>query len=176
MAKQPMLRMWFDALDTLPDLALSPQYQVRSFQPGDEGLWIALLQENGELGHWDGERAGKVFVAENGRVWRESIHFIMEGSKAVATACVQVHNLHPNLPELGWVAAAPDYRGKGLGWAACMAVLHFMRDRGYDRCFLKTNDKRLPAIKTYLRLGFTPDMSHASYPARWEEIRASLPK
>ena len=36
--------------------------------------------------------------------------------------------------------------------------------------YLTTDDWRIPAIKSYLRIGFTPDISTEDFKARWDEI------
>lgn len=167
--------MVHDHLDCLVPPEIPEGYRVRRFVPGDEPVWVALLQENGELGEWTRERAERLFTAKRGAVWRESIHYIGHGPRPVATACVQLHEDSPDTPELGWVAVSPDYRRRGLGRAICLVVMDFMREQGYLRCFLRTDDRRLPAIKTYLRLGFVPDLEyHGSFPARWQAVRAAL--
>ena len=35
---------------------------------------------------------------------------------------------------------------------------------------LTTDDWRLPAIKTYLNVGFKPDVSDDEFKARWEKV------
>lgn len=173
MAQKPQLRMGLADFDRLPPLALPDGCSVRPYRTGDERAWAALLQENGELGAWSVERAEAAFQGGS-RVWRESIHFVFCAERPVATACVQLHDADPRVPELGWVAVAPDQRGRGLGRAVSLAVLHFMREQGYERCFLRTDDHRLAAIRLYLRLGFEPDMSQESYPARWQAVYRAL--
>jgi mycothiol synthase len=87
--------------------------------------------------------------------------------------------LHPGadggvLAELGWVVVAPEHRGRGLGTLVCRAVIGFIARLGYDRAFLKTDDFRLPAIQTYLALGFEPALVDPSHPARWAVIHRLL--
>ena len=172
---RPQLRMRYDDLNGLPPLELPVCYHVRRFASGDEPIWVALLRDNGELGDWDLERAKRLFSAKKGAVWRKSIHFIMHGQRPVATACVRLHLDLPDTAELGWVAVIPDYRWRGLGRAVCLAVMHFMHEQGYRSCFLRTDDRRLPAIKTYLGLGFRPDLEyHSTFPGRWEAVMAAL--
>jgi GNAT superfamily N-acetyltransferase len=94
----------------------------------------------------------------------------------VATA--QLH-LHPDdeyapLAELGWVAVRPEHRGRRLGSAVCLAVMHYAKVTGYRELFLRTDDGRLPAIRLYLRLGWQPWMRDASSPARWQDILAKV--
>ncbi len=42
---------------------------------------------------------------------------------------------------------------------------------GYNLC---TDDWRLPAVKTYLNLGFEPEIIHESHPARWKAVFETL--
>jgi hypothetical protein len=40
--------------------------------------------------------------------------------------------------------------------------------------FLTTDDWRIPAIKSYIRAGFIPDLSTEDFKARWEKIYAII--
>lgn len=170
---RPQLRMVRPHLNELPEPALPAPLKLRVYQPGDEALWVGVLNENGQLGKWDLARAESAFRG-SGWVWRESIHLIMHGERAVATACMQLHKARPDLPELGWVAVVPQWQRQGLGRAVSLFVLHFMKRQGYQHCILRTDDFRLPAIQTYLRLGFWPELSHPSFPDRWQAVFAQL--
>ena len=46
--------------------------------------------------------------------------------------------------------------GKNLGYSLSLAALNYFRKKGIKEVFLYTDDFRLPAIKTYLKLGFKP--------------------
>jgi len=162
-------------LDVLPELVVPAGFELRTFGSDDVVRWAELLAANGELGEWDVERASRYFAAESQMVLAGSF-FVTHGDKPVATA--QLHR-HPDdtyspTPELGWVAALRDYRGQGLGRAVCLAVLHFAASAGYDTIFLRTDDHRLPAIRTYLRLGFEPWLVDPSAPERWARILSLL--
>jgi mycothiol synthase len=45
---------------------------------------------------------------------------------------------------------------------------------GYRRIYLLTDDFRLPAIKTYLRLGFVPFLFEEGMEQRWREVLRRL--
>lgn len=80
---------------------------------------------------------------------------------------------HADFPGEGWfrmVASDPEFRGKGLGKQVCLAALHSLAKRGYKTAVLCTDDDRIPAIKTYLSLGFEPVYIHESHRDRWERI------
>ena len=68
------------------------------------------------------------------------------------------------------VAALPEARGLGLGGLLTQHVLDFFLARGVDYITLDTDDFRLPAIKTYLRLGFIPVLSEYGAEQLWRDI------
>lgn len=52
--------------------------------------------------------------------------------------------------------ASPEYRGIGLGaWSTMQAVRHLGRTRPGTTCWLVVKQGNVPAIRTYLRAGFT---------------------
>lgn len=98
--------------------------------------------------------------------------FLVEhDGQAVATASYQ---LHPgDFPQSGWVhwvGARPREQGNGLGRVVVHAVLRESLANGKVNVGLNTEDFRVPAIRTYLKLGFEPEMCDDSHPARWEKI------
>lgn len=157
--------------------ALPDGYRLCAFRPGEELLWGELLGLSGELGPWDTERIFKAFDPVQkkgiGRVWKESIHLIryQDERLPVATACSQLHEAHPDLPELSWVKVAPRHRGRGLGKAVCLAVLDLLQRHGYRRCFLRTNTSRLAAVNLFFALGFEPYVDDPKHDAAlWESV------
>lgn len=170
---QPQLRMRFTRFDDLAAIRLPAGFSLRTYQPGDERVWVDLLNRNAQLGEWSLERQEKTW--QNGeRIPPDGLFFIVCEGKAVATACVTLHPLTTDPFELGWVAVDPDYQGRRLATPVCLAVLHNLRERGCQRAYLLTEDHRLPAIRTYLNLGFTPELTDPSHPERWRVIDERL--
>jgi mycothiol synthase len=96
--------------------------------------------------------------------------------KLVATA-MAVHSpckLHPFGGELGWVAGDPAHSGKGLGLAVCSAVTRRFIEAGYRRIYLRTDDWRLPALKTYMKLGYVPFIYAPDMVERWKKVYDKL--
>lgn len=162
-----------DKLTVAPEVKLPPGYELRRLKDGEEEAYFALMQAAGfkEWG-WamlkDWQRRilpGGVYVIEH-----------LATGKLVATT-MATHNpsdQHPYGGELGWVAADPGHLGKRLGEAACAAVIrHYLRC-GYTRIYLKTDDFRLAAIKTYLRMGFEPLIDDDTMPGRWTAVHEKL--
>lgn len=93
----------------------------------------------------------------------------------VATASYQL--MPKDFPHSGWVhyvGANPTESGKGLGRIAVLAVLRRAQEDGRTDAYLTTDDPRLPAIRTYLRLGFAPDMWHESHAERWRAVYQAM--
>ncbi|MGQ9555541.1 MAG: GNAT family N-acetyltransferase [Anaerolineae bacterium] len=171
--KLPQLIMRLADLGHLPEVKLPPGYELRRFRPGDEQVWIDLLNSTGSLGEWSLATARERMSAPVAHVVAEGIHFITSDGIAVATACL-THHTDREEAELGWVGASPLHQGKGLGYQVSLATLHYIRQRGYRAAVLFTDDHRLPAIKTYLRLGFRPIITHESHPQRWQALLSQL--
>src|SRR5690606_34620595 len=122
MSDKPQLRMYFSRFYNLPSLKLPPGVKLRSFEPGDEERWARVVSSAGDLGEWSVERA-KSAMSGASRIESKGIHFLVVDGKEIATACVQVDEARPHLPELGFVAVSPEYRGHGFGYLISLAVL-----------------------------------------------------
>ena len=173
-ANPPQLHMKH-RLTNLPELTVPSGYSLRAMRPDELPVWVALLNDNGELGEWDLERADGVFRGGQ-RVPYDGCFFITRDGEPVATAQLTLHHDGPYapMPELGWVAASPGHRGHGLGSVATLAVLHHAVAAGYRELFLLTDDHRLPALNIYFKLGFEPWIVDATAPERWAKVEQAL--
>ena len=171
--KPPQLKMQLRAFGALEPVNLPPGYTVATLAERDASEWIAVLNANGQLGAWDRERAARCFNDPR-PVLPEGTALVMHGDRPVATACTVLPTPAEPRHELGWVAVDPAHQGQGLGLQVCAAVLWYARRRGWPASTLNTDDWRLPAIRTYLKLGFEPEITHDSHPARWQEVHRLL--
>lgn len=73
-----------------------------------------------------------------------------------------------------WVMTHPDFRGKSLGKAASVAVMHRLKKEGYRAFSLLTDDFRAAALKTYLDLGWRPWLYLEDMEGRWRAIAEKL--
>ncbi len=166
----PQLRMRYLPTTPPPMAGMPAGYQLRSFEKGDEQGWADLLNANAELGEWSLERIAGILAVGLNRQF-----FVASGSQL--TACAGVHDAlldEVEYWEIGWVASHPGHRGLGLGAKVTAAALTHALTLSARPVILRTDDFRLPAIKSYLRLGFTPLLDHSSYPERWRLIAARL--
>ncbi|WP_171804974.1 GNAT family N-acetyltransferase [Mahella australiensis] len=90
----------------------------------------------------------------------KAVYGIEHDGKLVATAAIHIVPEYGETPELHWVATHPDYRGEGLGKAIVLYTLHEMKRMGFKDVLLITQPERIPAIKLYLSIGFTPEVGN----------------
>ena len=72
------------------------------------------------------------------------------------------------------VCVRPEDRGRRLGYWLTVAALRYFRDHGFERAILSTDDYRLSAIRAYFDLGFEPEETDSSHPARWKAVLEAL--
>ena len=95
--------------------------------------------------------------------------FIVYGGKAIATLTV-VCDPETKDGLIHMVGSLPESRGKGVGNMLVAIADHVLKTTGMQTARPKTDDFRVPAIKTYLRIGFKPDLSTEDYVQRWDAI------
>ena len=171
--------LWPEHLQEMPpeslaaEQALPAGYRLRTYRPEDETGYLAVMHAAG-FTHFDHKAV---------QLWLDKVlpdgFFLVEHEptgQIVATA-MATHNpspLHPFGGELGWVAGSPEHAGKHLGRVVCAAVTARFLRAGYRRIYLKTDDWRLPAIATYLRLGYVPFLYADDMAERWRVVCARL--
>ena len=165
--------MALPSLAGLPAAEVADGYRLRTYQPGDESAWCRLVNEciGGECTE---EQCRRELT---GQPWFDpaDLFFVGQEGEVVGTACAL---RRPDLGvEVGYVhmlAVLPEHRGSRLGRTLTLAVLHRLREAGYRSAILQTDDWRLAAIKTYLSLGFRPEMTDESHEGRWREVGGRL--
>lgn len=162
--------MRLTSLHDLPDEHLPDGLKLRTFLEGDVAGWAELM--TGSIGMWDEALTRRQFLAEPG-VEGEGIFFLIRGADYVATATDKRLSL-PDVGYLHMVAVAPAHRGRRFGRCISLAALRHMYQRGCREALLDTDDYRLPAIRTYLDLGFMPDMVEADHFERWRMVMGEL--
>ena len=167
----PQLRMIQTLVADPKPYVLSQAYRLRRARPDDAAAVAALLTEAFEDA-WDMKKANEVLL-ENPEV--PTTWVIEFDQTVVATASYQIQPRE--FPDSGWVhyvGAAAAHSGNGLGYAVVWTVIEEAKLAGKRSVRLTTDDWRLPAIRTYLRLGFEPEPWHESHPRRWAEVLKRL--
>ncbi|HEV2123779.1 MAG TPA: GNAT family N-acetyltransferase [Chloroflexota bacterium] len=146
-SKRRQLRMLLPHLDDLPALDVPTGYHLRTFQPGDERAWGEIMESTGGLGtEWTIERVRERMIHREqfdpaGMFFATSD---AEAGRPVASATAWRASADERvLGNVHMVCALDSHRGRGLGRLVTLAVLHRLRDQGFQRADLSTDDWRL---------------------------------
>lgn len=171
MTDLPQLRMRRDDLADLPPLVPPAGVSIRCAGDADAaGIATCLGSAFGVP--WDEARV-QTELLRHPEVLVTFVALI--DGVVVATASTQHQPaVYGDAGVLHWVGALPGHGGKGLGGLVSLAALNHCADAGLVAAMLLTDDARIPAIRTYLRLGFRPFHDHRSHPARWRAILAAI--
>jgi mycothiol synthase len=173
-AKLSNLRMEYRRFPALPASRAVQGYELRTFLAGDESAWAEILAA-GDLGTWDRARIDRLLAGERGQAPLDGVFFATFRGQPIATAHLEMREESGAIcSELSWVAVLPAHRGRNLGYPLCRAALAYAQSAGHAYVYLKTQDFRLGAIKTYLRLGFEPVMLDSMHEDRWNELRPMI--
>ncbi|MCC3372917.1 GNAT family N-acetyltransferase [Cohnella sp. REN36] len=157
-------------LAQLPEYEWPAGYSLRSFRPGDEVHWERLVERA-----FGWSRGFRQEIQSHYAYHPKNVLFVCAGEQPVATACAwQEPQWEDDCGYLHMVAVDPDHTGRGLGFGVSLAALRAMADDGKRQVALETDDFRLPAIRTYVKLGFRPDASEAAIRDRWERVYRRL--
>jgi len=160
-------------LSAPPPVQLPTGYALCTYQAGDETRFFKVM----ELAGWPGWSTEKL------QPWRERIlpqGWFMgihdKSSEIVATGMAfrDRSEFGRQGGEIGWIATDPAHWGKGLGLAVSAAATTRLIEEGYHDIHLYTEDWRLAALKTYLKLGYIPFLHMPEMLERWRTICAQL--
>jgi len=160
-------------LEDLPEIRLPPGYGIRTYRPGDEAAWSYIISKTIGGGS-DPERCRREII-EKPQFSPDRLFFLTWKGKPVGSACAWQQK--PEEKEAGYVhmvGVLEEHRGKGLGYMLVLKTLYWFREHGFKYATLHTDDFRIPAIKTYLKLGFLPVFTDETHPARWRTIEGKL--
>ncbi|MHB9110309.1 MAG: GNAT family N-acetyltransferase [Armatimonadota bacterium] len=165
----PQLHMLRPHLHDLPAFALPEGYGLRTFREGDGEHWVRIIAES-----FNTDPATLSFektMRESPAFRPERIFFITGGGEPVATASAyEDPEFMADAGMVHYVGVLNGHAGKRLGYWIVLATLEQMAREGHRRAWLSTDDFRLPAIKTYLNLGFEPLLIHENQRERWPAV------
>lgn len=93
---------------------------------------------------------------------------------AAALSMIRKDKSGSSVGELGWVAGDPAHKRKHIGLSVCTVAVQKLLSLGMTHVFLKTDDFRLAAIKTYLKMGFLPVFFTNKTLLRWRMVQYAL--
>ncbi|MAF13106.1 hypothetical protein CMK11_21855 [Candidatus Poribacteria bacterium] len=153
-----------------PTVELPAEYVLREYAPADDERRFYEIMDLAGWPGWDGGRLRPTLSKVIPRGW-----FVVASRDtdiAVGTAMC-LHNYKRVTPfwgNLGWLACDPAHSGRGIGKALTAAVVSRFIEAGYEKIDLYSEDFRLAALKTYLRVGFHPLLYADDMSGRWEDI------
>lgn len=129
---------------------------VRYMYPGE--------QEITEKGFYDRVMIARPYYDE------KMCYFLMVNGEPAATITV-ICDYGAKNGYIHMVSCKPQFRGKGLGTLMNVIAVDVLKTAGMQTAYLTTDDWRIPAIKSYLKAGFLPDLeSEPDYKERWNKI------
>ena len=166
----PQLKMIFNAVETsLPELTVAEGFVLRPLEDSELDAYNELRESVG-FPAWTPE-----YLAQfRNKVLKDALFVIEDKAtgRLCASASAEKTDMadHPELGVLGWVMTHPDYNGKRLGRSVSVAVMHRLYQEGYRAYSLLTDDFRLPAVSTYLKLGWQPLLYLEDMEGRWRAL------
>lgn len=106
----------------------------------------------------------------------EKLNFILTVDGNAAATITVICDYNKKQGYIHMVACKPEYRGRGLGTILNKIAMNTLVKEGMTTAYLTTDDWRIPAIKSYLRCGFKPDVSTDNFKERWDKIYAEIGK
>ena len=165
------LRMVWPAsrLSVLPTVDPPAGYAIRLCSPADEprhGEFMALAGWRGWADEYGDVALCTVLLCS----WFLAVHEASDTPVASAMRCHNYKGTTPYWGGVGWVGCDPAHTGRGLGGVLTSAVVSRFLDIGYERINLYSEDFRLPALQTHLRVGVLPLLHTDDMPGRWRVI------
>lgn len=172
--RDPLIEMRRDTLDDLPPLVVPEGYTLRPMQADETWAYLAVMNRSN-------------YADEIGEDWFQNTfskdpeydpsycQIIWKGDQPVAAAAAWHREIDgERWGMIHWVGALDTERGHGLGKAVVLAALWRLKERGFNKAMLGTQGWRMPAIHTYLRLGFRPWPREKSPQEMWDRVLADL--
>ncbi|OIN99266.1 hypothetical protein COY52_01785 [Candidatus Desantisbacteria bacterium CG_4_10_14_0_8_um_filter_48_22] len=167
--KQPQLVMKRNNLEDLPAIVLPQGYSIRTYKEGDGEAWCDIINRTIGPG-WNADLFNTSFL-QFPVFSPDRMFFVVCGGIPAGTATAWVKEPEEKVTGIvHYVGVLPEHAGRKLGYALTLRTLHYMKDHGFKNAVLQTDDDRLPAIKTYLNLGFVPTIIDDNQYQRWMDI------
>ena len=170
----PQLKMLFNAAkNPLPALEIAGDFYLDTIKDSDLDKYNEL-RKSVNFPEWTAE----YLQTFRSKVLDDAMFVIKEKSTdrfcAAATAEKTDMPDYPQIGVLGWVMTHPDFRGHHLGKSVSVAAMHKLYRQNYRTFSLLTDDFRLAAVKTYLKLSWQPWLYLEDMPSRWQTLAEKL--
>lgn len=129
--------------------------------------WIDACEELNN-GIWTREQFGENMLGDAGLTPQRIFYIVEKATGRVGGTAAAL--LREDCTSLHMVGVSKAFRGRRLCAPVCYAVLRYFTENGIKRASLNTDDFRVPAVKTYLRLGYRPWLYDGDMAERWHEL------
>lgn len=163
-------------LDDLPPIRLPDGYELLTAADMDDPAqpWADVVNSSFGDTRWTAESVRRDFISQP-QYDPQGVFFVAHQGRLVATAFAWRDDpQETRTGRIHFVGTVPDQRGRGLGRAVVLAVLHYLCQRGFHQGLLETQAFRLPAIRIYLALGFEPVPRNEEEEREWAPVMAQL--
>ena len=161
-----------ESLEDLPQYPLPGGYAVRRYQPGDRETWLRIWRASEAIEQIRDSSFDATFGQDLPAMVRRSRFLVSPAGRDVGTITAWYERRYRARPwgRIHWLAVVPEHRGKGLSRCLMTVAMNRLRALGHRRAMLATQTPRSPAIRTYLRFGFVPDMTAPDAARAWRLI------
>lgn len=165
---------WVNDGGEAPSVSLPENCQVRNFSELENAMdaWLEIVQYGLTEGKMD-EAFYHAAMTARPAYQEDKCFFVLENGIPVATLTV-ICDYDKSEGYIHMVACHEAARGKGYGTLLNQIAVSVLKKERMATAYLTTDDWRIPAIKSYLRAGFTPDMSTDDFEKRWAIIREQI--
>ena len=168
------LRMVRPNLENLPELELPAGYGMRTYLEGDEIHWARIISDSFG-GRERTAQDTRDQITDRDVFLPDGFYFATHRGIPVGTACAWRQSVdEKDVGYVHMVGVVAEHTGHKLGKWVSLAVLHYFRDNGFISVMLDTDDFRIPAVKTYLNLGFVPVYVEEGQSKRWRDLFEKL--
>ena len=148
-------------------------FVCRSFNGSDEDIekWLDIVAD----GLTDGRQDPDFFrecMYSHGPLEFDKFFIVEYGGEPAATLAV-ICDYEKREGYIHMVACRTPFRGRGVGTRLNTEAVRALIGAGMETAYLTTDDFRIPAIKSYLRAGFYPDIINEEHEKRWAAIFAA---
>jgi mycothiol synthase len=163
--------MSLPSLEDAEDPVLPARYQIRTYRKGDEEFWVSIIK----CSFGQNYPVNISEILDSQKFDPNAFFFLMYNDQPIGTVYAKCESTRgQRIGYIHMLGVIPSYHGRKLGRLLVLYALQYFKKRGFQSVILDTDDYRLPAIRTYLDLGFEPVFLEGSHRKRWKEVFAKI--
>lgn len=167
--KLDFLEMRIDLTDKIISSPIWDDYSIQKYSEDLDEQCMSVLNSVGNLELWNRGRFRHAILSKVDHP-EQDIFLVCDAGLIVGMAVLHRPTEKHTLPEIGYVAVRPEYRGKKIGHRLLMHILAETKKRQISQLVLRTDSFRIAAIKTYINVGFTPYITGDNVRKRWQRV------